>query len=237
MIPRILVTPDLEDRDWPRLWLKRCYADAVIRAGGLPLIAPYGADVPALLELADGLLVTGGAFDVPPEEYGEARLPACGPANAERTGFERALLEGALARGLPTLGVCGGMQLLNVVRGGSLFQDLKTQVPAASDHEQKTPRDTPAHPLIVEAGSLLARTCGAHGLAVNSTHHQAVNRVGQGLVATGFGPDGIVEALEDPRAPFVAGVQWHPEMLVDTAPWNLAIYRALVDAARAGRGR
>lgn len=235
MIPRIVVTPDLEERDWPRLWLKRCYADAVIRAGGLPLIAPYGADVASLLDLADGLLVTGGAFDVPPEAYGEIRHPACGPANLERTAFERALLEGAVGRGLPVLGVCGGMQLLNVVRGGSLWQDLKAQVPGASDHEQKTPRDEPAHPLTVEAGSWLAGACGLEGLAVNSTHHQAVNRVGKGLVATGFGPDGIVEALEDPKAPFLIGVQWHPEMLVESAPWNLAIYRGLIEAARARR--
>jgi putative glutamine amidotransferase len=235
VIPRILVTPDLEARDWPRLWLKRCYADAVIRAGGLPLVTPYGADVPALLDLADGLLVTGGAFDVPPEAYGEARLPACGPSNPERTAFERRLLEGALDRGLPVLGVCGGMQLLNVLRGGSLHQDLRSQVPTAGDHEQKTPRDTAAHPLIVEAGSWLARTVGRADPGVNSTHHQAVCRVGRGLVATGFAPDGIVEAIEDPAAPFVVGVQWHPEMLVDSAPWNLAIYRGLVEAARTRR--
>jgi putative glutamine amidotransferase len=229
--PKILVTPDLEAGEWPRLWLKRCYADAVVRAGGLPLVTPYAAEVAELLELCDGVLITGGAFDVPPGEYGETRLPACGPENPERTAFERRLLEGALARGIPVLGVCGGMQLLNVVCGGSLYQDLKTQVPAAGDHEQKTPRDRPAHPLAVEAGSWLARTVGLEGLAVNSTHHQAVNRVGDGLVAVGFGPDGIVEAIEDPRARFVVGVQWHPEMLLDSAPWNLAVYRGLVEAA------
>lgn len=234
MIPRILVTPDLEERDWPRLWIKRCYTDAVIRAGGLPLVVPYGADVPSLLDLADGLLISGGAFDVPPEAYGEIRHPACGPANPERTGFERSLLEGALARGMPLLGICGGMQLLNVVRGGSLWQDLKAQLPGVDDHEQKTPRDRPAHPLIVEAGSWLARAC-APAPAVNSTHHQAVNRVGRGLVATAFGPDGVVEALEDPSARFVIGVQWHPEMLLESAPWNLALFRGLIETARTRR--
>ena len=230
MRPVILVTPDFEDE---RFVLKRPYADAVAGAGGLPLLTPYCADVEALLDLAAGVVVTGGAFDIPPESYGEARIDACGPEKGERTRFEWALLRGALDRGLPLLGICGGMQLLNVVRGGTLIQDIGTEVPGAGPHEQKTPRDQPAHPIRVEAGSHLARALATGGpAAVNTTHHQAVKALGTGLVATAFAEDGVIEAIEDPAARYCVGVQWHPELLFASAPWNRELFSTLVEAAR-----
>lgn len=237
MSPRVLVTPDFDDALPPRYFLKRSYADAVLAAGGIPLVPAYGAPVAEFLSWADAVVVTGGAFDIDPGAYGEERRQACGPAKDERTRFERALLEGALARRLPVLGVCGGMQLLNVVRGGSLFQDVLSEIPGASDHEQKTPSHETAHPISVVDGSKLAAAAAVEmgSLLVNSTHHQAVKRVGEGLVVTATAPDGVVEAIEDPALPFVMGVQWHPEALRDS-PWNAAIYRQLVAAAE-GRER
>jgi putative glutamine amidotransferase len=229
--PVVLVTPDFEE-EGRRYVLKRSYADAVIAAGGLPLVATFDAPVEELLGLARALVVTGGAFDIPPEDYGEERLPGCGPLKVDRTRFERTLLEAALARELPVLGVCGGMQLLNVARGGTLHQDIRTELPEALDHEQKTPRDLPAHALRVEPGTQVGTAAGAHEARVNTTHHQAVKRVGQGLVVSARAEDGVIEAIEDPRARFVVGVQWHPEALLTSEPWNLGLYRALVQAAR-----
>lgn len=234
-LPRILVTPDYEDGPAPRYFLKRAYPDAVAAAGGLPLVVAYGVPVAALLAGADGLLVTGGAFDIPPEDYGEERAAACGPEKRERTRFETELLVGALAAGLPVLGVCGGMQLLNVVRGGTLFQDVTSELPGAGPHEQQSPRHEPAHGLAVEPGSrVAAAAAGASELAVNTTHHQAVRRPGAGLSITARAPDGVVEAIEDPSAPFVVGVQWHPELLAGH-PWNARLYDAFVAAARGPR--
>lgn len=230
--PTILLSPDFEGRHFQ---LDRAYADAVAEAGGLPLVATYGAPVEKLLDLAEGVVITGGAFDIPPSAYGDELRPGCGPLKEERTRFEWALLQGALERGLPVLGVCGGMQLLNVVLGGTLVQDIPTEVAGALSHEQKTPKDEPSHEIRIEEGSVLARAVGRAGEArVNSTHHQAVARLGRGLVVSATAPDGVIEAIEASTG-FVLGVQWHPERLLDSEPWNLAIYEALVRAASLGR--
>lgn len=226
--PTILLSPDCEER---RLFIDRAYPEAVLAAGGLPLVAPYGAPIDALLDQAQGVVITGGAFDIPPSAYGEEDRPGLGPQKENRTRFEWELLEGALAREIPVLGVCGGMQLLNVVLGGSLIQDIPTEVDGALDHEQKTPKDQASHAIRIEEGSLLARAAGLAGEArVNSTHHQAVARLGRGLVASALAPDGIVEGIEMPGA-FVLGVQWHPERLLASEPWNGALYAALVEEA------
>lgn len=231
-LPRILITPDFDESPSPRYFLKRPYADAILAAGGLPLIAAYGTPIEQLLSIADGVVVTGGAFDISPEAYGEERRDGCGPAKDERTQFEWALLAGALERRLPVLGICGGMQLLNVVRGGSLHQDIAAEIPGAGPHEQKTPRDQLAHPIRVAAGSLLAEALATGGPpATNTTHHQAVKRVGQGLLATAWAEDGVIEAIEDPSLPFLVGVQWHPELLGETAPWNRRLFERLVEVA------
>lgn len=226
--PAILLSPDCEGRT---LQIDRAYVEAVVAAGGLPLVAPYGAPIPELLDLAGGVVITGGAFDIPPDAYGAERAPACGPLKEERTRFEWELLEGALSRRLPVLGVCGGMQLLNVVLGGTLVQDIPTEIPGALPHEQKNPKDEPSHPIRIEEGSLLARVASRTGEArVNSTHHQAVAGLGRGLRVSARAPDGVVEAIEGEDG-FVLGVQWHPERLLASEPWNLGVYEALVCAA------
>jgi len=233
--PRIGLTLDV-DAEGRRYLLKREYADAVWRAGGLPvpLVHPPGAEAGALVAEIAGLVVTGGAFDVPPELYGEARLPACGPSKPERTAVELALLRAALARGLPVLAVCGGMQLLAVARGGALWQDLPSQL-GAQGHEQPPPKDLPSHEVAVAPGTLLARLVGAEPLRVNSTHHQAVKEPGEGVAVTARAPDGVVEAIELPGLPFALGVQWHPEAVFAHEPRHERIYAGLVEAARGPR--
>jgi putative glutamine amidotransferase len=228
--PRIGIPLDLDERRG-RHELPRAYADAVRAAGGLPVGLPCG-DPPLAgeyLTLCDALLVAGGDFDIPPERYGETRRRGCGPARPERTDFEADLAEAALATGLPVLGICGGMQLLNVVRGGSLHQHLPDDLGVS--HEQPAPKDAPSHDVTVVPGTLLARLCGLESLAVNSTHHQAVNRPGSGVVVTGRSPDGVVEAIEIEGHPFALGVQWHPEGLAPRDVRQAALLRGLVQAA------
>jgi putative glutamine amidotransferase len=229
--PRIGLTLDV-DEGRGEYQLSRAYADAVLAAGGLPIPIPYGEEAVtgAYLALCQGLVVTGGAFDIPPERYGEARRTSCGPEKTARTAFEWALCEAALAGRIPLLGVCGGMQLMNVVRGGTLYQDLGEDLGSRS-HEQPPPKDVPAHPVDIVPGSLLARLVGEQPLPVNSTHHQAVRAAGAGVLVSARAPDGVVEAIELPDLPFALGVQWHPERLLARDGRNLGLWRGLVEAA------
>ena len=232
--PRIGLTLDVDDRR-ARYGLEVAYVDAVLAAGGLPILLPHAKDAAAAyLALIDGLVVTGGAFDVPPELYGEARREVCGPTRPERTAFERDLLEAALAARLPVLGVCGGMQLVNVVRGGTLHQDLPADAGIAG-HEQPPPKDDPSHDVAVATVTLLADLVGAGALPVNSTHHQAVRDPGAGVLVSARAPDGVIEAIELPDLPFALGVQWHPEAVLRHDARHAAIYRGLVRAARDAR--
>jgi putative glutamine amidotransferase len=233
------ITPDAEgDGDSARYVVKTAYADAVLRAGGLPLVlavSPDAAVVDAYLDRVSAVVVTGGAFDVPPEAYGETPREGLGRLKPSRTAFETLVLQGALRRRLPVLGVCGGMQLLNVVLGGTLYQDLHRDLPEAKEHEQRNVRSQPSHPVEVRDGSTLAEVLGRGQLMVNSTHHQAVARVAPSLKVSAAAPDGVVEAVESTEHPFALGVQWHPELLLQSMPLHLGLYRALVQRARETR--
>nr|WP_318654301.1 gamma-glutamyl-gamma-aminobutyrate hydrolase family protein [Anaeromyxobacter paludicola] len=225
------MTLDLDEAA-ARYELKRAYADAVLAAGGLPVLIAYGDEsaAGAYLALCDALVVTGGDFDIDPARYGEARRAGCGPEHPARTAFESALVEAAIASRLPLLGICGGMQLLNVVRGGSLHQHLPDDLQIS--HEQPAPKDRPSHDVDVAPGTLLARLVGPGPLAVNSTHHQAVKRPGTGVLVSARAQDGVVEAIELPDLPFALGVQWHPEACAVHEPRHAAVFRGLVEAAR-----
>jgi putative glutamine amidotransferase len=229
--PRIGLTLDLEE-ERGEYRLARGYAEAVLQAGGLPVPLPYGdASVAGgYLALCQGLVVTGGDFDIGPERYGEARRASCGREKPARTAFEWALCEAALAGRIPLLGICGGMQLMNVVRGGTLHQDLATDL-GIRGHARAGADRAPSHLVTVVAGTVLSRLVGTDPLMVNSTHHQAVSVAGAGVLVSARAPDGVVEALELPDLPFAIGVQWHPERLVE-APAQRALWRGLVEAAR-----
>jgi putative glutamine amidotransferase len=201
------------------------YLRAVEAAGGLPVVlAPDDPETAvALLDRLDGVVLAGGP-DFDPFAYGTAERHArLGPTDPVVDAAELALARGADARGLPLLGVCRGLQALNVARGGTLHQHL-------DDHRQTAPAAETAHTVVVAPGSRLAALTAGGTLAVNSFHHQAAARLGDGLRAVAGAPDGTIEALEDPARPFFLGVQWHAEALVASAP-QLALFEGLVAAA------
>jgi putative glutamine amidotransferase len=166
-------------------------------------------DPDAVLDLIDALIVTGGAGDVDPALYDQKPHPETGPVQEERDAYELALVRAAIERRMPVLGICRGMQILNVAYGGSIEQHLPDVV-GHEDHRH-TPGTFSDHEVDLEAGSLAARAAGAERTAVKSHHHQGVREIGDGLVVTGRSEDDAVEALEDPSCPFVLGVLWHPE--------------------------
>lgn len=240
--PSIGVTPDwvepTESTQHAKYEVKVAYLDAVARAGGLPFVLPYTEDrqvAEAYLDRLSALVVTGGAFDIPTELYGQQPKPGLGPLKPKRTAFEIMVLKAALHRQLPVLGVCGGMQLLNVALGGTLVQDIKTELPAAREHQQSHDRRHPQHPVEVKEGTALSACIGKGQVMVNSTHHQAVKALGEKLVVSALAPDGMIEAIELTGAAFTVGVQWHPELMIDTVPPHLGIYRTLVQKAREAR--
>lgn len=189
------------------------YPEAVAKAGGLPVHLSRDADVSGIVSRLDGLVITGGA-DVSPERYGSAHPELVGPTEPERDAWEEALFREALAQEVPVLGICRGFQLINVINGGSLMEDVARD--AGDGHPRfDRSRHEAGHVVETVAGSLAASLFG-DSLMVNSLHHQVVDRVAEGYVVSGRSSDGHIEIIES-REHQVLGVQWHPESLVDDA--------------------
>lgn len=195
------------------------YAKRVDQAGGLGLaVGPLkngereSERLEAICRTMNGLLLTGGAFDIPPDLYGAPVHPKSGPFNHPRTQLELDLLRAAIRDSKPVLGICGGMQLLNVAFGGTLTQDLSL-LKAPLQHEQSEPRSEVGHDVEILRNTLLADVIGSSQLGVNSTHHQVIGDLGSDLVVSASASDGVVEAIESKSHPFIMGVQWHPEAM------------------------
>lgn len=221
----------------PRVRLNAAYLQAVERAGGLPVVvAPLAsiAEAGRIIDAVDALLLTGGE-DVDPARYDQPPHPKLDRVSPERDATELALVLAAQRRALPTLAICRGIQLLNVAFGGSLVQDIPSQRPDSLPHDPDGPRDRRVHEVQVEPGSRLASLLGATSLRVNSMHHQAVDEVADGLRATAWAPDGLIEGLEwAGRDWWAVAVQWHPEELEGT---DTALFRGMVHEASAPRDR
>lgn len=218
---------------YPWYAIRDNYCAAVARFGGTPIALPHEvARAPQYLELLDGLVITGGNFDVPPEMYGDSSTHEKVTLKRRRTEFEWAITKGALERNMPILGICGGQQLLNVILGGTLIQHIPDTIPNALAHEQPNPRHEIGHEVSITDGTLLKKIIGAATIAVNSAHHQAVAKVANGAIINSTAPDGVIEGLELPTSkhPFCVGVQWHPEFFVTEADEKL--FSAFVTAAR-----
>jgi len=225
--PRIAVAPCRKMPD---------YEESIRRAGGEAWVLDYSEDaVDTVVRSCSGLLLPGGA-DVDPARYGAATHPSVTGIESDRDEYEIALVRAALAADLPTFAICRGLQVLNVAAGGSLIQDIPSQVPGALTHVLRHPQNAIAHEVRVTSGSRLAelmRSSLADGctLRVNSRHHQSAWHVAHGFEVTAVAPDGVIEALELPDALFCVAVQWHPENFVGSGEF-LPLFQGLVRSAR-----
>jgi len=214
------------------------YKQAILHVGGEVRIVDASMAVTAALDGVDGLLLTGGE-DVAPARYGETPHETVVDAEPARDEFEIGVARAARERQLPIFAICRGIQLLNVAFGGTLVQDIPSQIPGALQHSLKVPPNEPytlAHEVWVEQGTVLSRLMGerltdAEVCDVNSRHHQAVKDVAQGFKVVATAPDGVIEAIEDPAARFCVGVQWHPENFWRTGEFR-PLFEGFIDAAR-----
>ena len=216
---------------FPWYALRQNYLSALTGAGALPVAleqAPALAE--AYMARLDGLVISGGDFDVDPALFGAEGRHDSVTTKDRRTGFELAVTRAALAQNKPVFGICGGQQLLAVALGGSLIQHIPEEVPEALAHEQPNPRDQPGHEVAIVAGTLLHRITGSDNLMVNSAHHQAVATVAVGTVVDATAPDGVIEGIEVPARRFCLGVQWHPEFLISDG--DRCLFAAFVATCR-----
>lgn len=231
MRPRIGVLP-LHNCEKNTLWINPLYFGGIETAGGLPALLPL-TDSPELweiyLESFDGFVFTGGQ-DIGPNHYGQEPLPECGYQAPLRDNQELYMARRLLELDKPTLGICRGLQTINVACGGTLYQDLPTQSPSSVTHRQPTHYDIPHHQVSIIPGTLLHSCIGLEHLSVNSMHHQAVMDVAPGFAVSALAEDSIVEALEHPGKRFYLGVQWHPEHLWQDYASSRNLWAAFVSA-------
>lgn len=237
--PLIGITERLNAED--SFYLRRYYAEAVEAAGGVPVhipLIPSREYLASLCDRLDGLMLSGSNSDLDPALFGEEPHPKLGDVIPERDEVDLMLLEIAERRAMPVLGICFGMQSLNVARGGSLVQDIETQVVNPIKHEQGKVYHRPSHQIEIEGNSLLAQWAGDRTVRVNSSHHQAVKNVGRNLRVIARATDGVIEAVMDTRADrFVLGVQWHPEIGWQRDKFSQAIFARFIEASVQYRDR
>ena len=234
--PLIGITLDSEEpggySNQPWYAVRQNYCSSVSQAGGLPVALPHEPEqAQAYLDRLDGVLITGGAFDVDPALFGAGERHATVKTKDRRTAFELAATREAIARDLPLLGICGGQQLLHVVAGGTLIQHIPDEIEDALAHEQPNPRTEAGHTVAVRAGTLLHRVVATNELPVNSAHHQAAKDEPPGTTINATAPDGVIEGIELSGQRFCLGVQWHPEYAI--SPGDTRIIEAFVTAAAA----
>ena len=240
--PIIGVTPDFNAgnrKDMggkePTYFLRARYMKAIEDAGGIPVVLPLLSDGAALRQMVahvHGLLVTGSGSDLAPEFYGERQRHKFARMSCERATMELGIAKVAYRADVPMLGICGGMQSLNVALGGTLYQDIAAQLKTPIDHLPAYSATKMTHTVQITSGSLLHRIIRKARVEVNSSHHQSVKKVAPNLLQTAVAPDGVIEAIEAPDRSFCLGVQWHPEFLYDRDPIQRRLFSSLIRAAR-----
>jgi putative glutamine amidotransferase len=232
--PAVGITIGPDDRGTGLYALRQDYLRSVENGGGLPVVLAPGRpeDAPDLLDRVRGLLLSGGS-DVDPSLYGAHPHAKLGRVVRERDDFELALCRGALERDLPILAICRGHQVLNVATGGTLVQDIPSELKEPLDHDPALQRWERTHEVDILQSTRLRAILGRERMAVNSSHHQAVESLGQGLTVSAVSrEDEVIEGIEMPGRRFVVGVQWHPEAFWDRASDFLPLFQALAEASR-----
>ncbi|EFA23211.1 peptidase C26 [Bifidobacterium gallicum DSM 20093 = LMG 11596] len=217
------------------MWMLPEYFTMLERSGAVPMMLPMSTDqtvIAQCIELCDGVLFTGG-IDIHPSEYGQDPSSQCGETSRELDAVERLCMQYCLDNDVPLLGICRGLQFLNVMLGGTLYQDLPTERPSHVNHNMRVAYDRPVHDVTIEHGTPLAEILAdVHSIGVNSRHHQAVKTVGQGALVNAVSEDGLVEAISVPGKTFALAVQWHPESMFALDERNRRIVAAFVAAMR-----
>src|SRR5690349_12734280 len=227
--------------DYPteRFYLARHYSEAVEAAGGAPVhvsLIPRAEYIDAVVDGLDGILLPGSDSDVDPLRYGQQPHPALGSVHKIKDETDLLIIDAGERRQLPLFAICFGMQVLNVSRGGTLIQDIRSQVPHAIKHEQGAPRERPSHRVRLLENTKLSNIAGAVDALVNSHHHQAIDSLGANLIATAWTTDGVIEAVEDPRPDrFVLAVQWHPELGWETDALSQGLFGRFVNETAVAR--
>ena len=217
--PLIGLTLDLEPNKsyskFPWYAIRENYCSSISKLGGIPIPLSYDLkSINTFLDLLDGCIITGGAFDIDPSYFSEKKKFKSVTTKDLRTKFEIKLCNELLKKNLPTLGICGGQQLINVIYGGSLVQDIESEIKTNIRHEQTNPRNQTSHSVKIIKNTVLSEIISQETIQVNSAHHQSVKRIGKGLEINAEAEDGVIEGIEDPSLNFCMGVQWHPEFLI-----------------------
>jgi putative glutamine amidotransferase len=232
--PRIGITMRLE-LETNRFYLSRYYSEAVEAAGGLPVhipLIPRADFIKGVVDDLDGVLLPGSDSDVDPQRYGREPHPRLGEVHPVKDETDLLVLGEVEARAMPLFAMCFGVQVLNVFRGGTLVQDIPSQLSNAINHQQGAPRDRHSHAVRLLEDSVTGQLAGGAGAPVNSHHHQALDDLGRELIATAWASDGIVEAVQDPRSDrYVVGVQWHPELGWEKDKFARALFERFVREA------
>jgi putative glutamine amidotransferase len=233
--PLIGITMDAQDLEvyskYPWYALRENYCSSIGDEGGIPFPLTHDLNlVEDYISLIDGLVITGGGHDVDPALYGEKDVHPTVKLKPKRTTFEMALAKKALELDIPILGICGGMQLLNVALGGTLIQHIPDESPHYLNHKQTDPRHHPTHMVKIYEDTLLHRLMRVEELSVNSIHHQGVKVIAPGMNVCAVAPDGLIEAIEAPDCRFCLGLQWHPEYLINSP--EKALFKAFIEACR-----
>lgn len=238
--PRIGITMRLE-LETDRFYLSRHYSEAVEAAGGAPVhisLIPRADYISTIVDNLDGILLPGSDSDVDPRRYGVEPHPKLGSVHTIKDETDLLVLKEVEKRAMPLFAICFGMQVLNVSRGGTLVQDIGSQLPKAIKHEQGVPRDRPSHRIDLAKTSMLSALARETKVFVNSHHHQAIDKIGRNLAATAWASDGLVEALEETRPDrFALAVQWHPELGWKDDRLSQSLFEKFAAATRAYAGR
>ncbi len=233
--PVIGITSDYDEINGQNsFFIKESYFTAVEDSGGIPILlcpTKNESSQSRFIDLIDGLLISGGGFDIDPKLYGEEPHPKLGKIQPDRTEFEIKLFKSAVEKRMPVFGICGGHQLINVYFGGTLYQDIPSQYSDKINHKQSTPSDIPYHKIEIHPSTRLSRIAGINSTMVNSTHHQSVKKIGSGLKISAVAEDGVIEAIESNGDGFIVGVQWHPERIYNKDSCSKNIFTEFIKEA------
>ena len=231
--PLIALTLDYETTQgyskYPWYAIRENYFTSIEESGGIGVGIPHNMkDIISLLYKIDGLVITGGNFDIDPNKFGETSVHQTVKLKENRTNFELLAAEIMLNQNKPVLGICGGEQLINVLYKGSLIQHIPDEIKNPIEHEQKNPRHEPGHSVRIQDNTKLHSIISTNDIMVNSAHHQAIKTPGNGLIVNALSEDGIIEGIEDPTKNFCIGVQWHPEFFIQGA--DIKLLKAFINA-------